>query len=489
MKHLVQDFTAHVTRNTPFARNAHIRRTHMQLTRQLATFAANTGYAQLPADVVRQTKAVIMDTLGCGIAGYTIAHEELAPLIRLAKSQGGAGKAMIFCDGHMTTASQAAFANGGIIHTIDFDDTNATCFGHFGATLLPTVAALGQEWGASGAQVIAAFAVGYDIAARVGRTVWPSHYDHWHPTATMGNIGAAVAAGKLLGFDAGKMDRAISLAADEAAGLRYCIDHGDFSKLLHPALAAMKGVMVALLVDGGAAGPQGLLEYKSGFCNTFSSSPNPEAGVEDLGERFEIMNDIIKAFPTINCSQAPIQGMLELIARHDIAAADIEHIHVTRMYRYASKEQGINYAPETVLAARLSIPFCVSLAAHRRRVTLDEFTRDNLRDPSINALMRKVEITMDEALNRKYPGGTAAMILRVRVKNGREFEQFVRYPKGNPNSPMSPEDVQRKFETLAGRTLDDGRIGQLSDLLSRLETLGDINELVDPVRLAERGAA
>ena len=228
-----------------------------QVTAELARFAAGTTYDRLPGEVVRQAKAVIMDTLGCAIAGYTLAREELAPLLHVARSQGGAGPAMIFCDGHHTTPAQAAMANGGMIHTIDFDDTSSTCFGHFGATLLPVTAALGQQLGASGEQVITAFVTGYDIATRAGRSVWPSHYDAWHPTATLGNIGAAVAAGKLLGFDADRMELAIGLAADEAAGLRYCIDHGDFSKLLHPALAAMKGILVALMVQGGARGPRG----------------------------------------------------------------------------------------------------------------------------------------------------------------------------------------------------------------------------------------
>lgn len=454
----------------------------MGLTRDLAGFAAATGYAQLPSEVAAKTRAVIMDTLGCAIAGYTIAREELAPLIRLAKTQGGSGPAGIVCDGHKTTVTQAAFANGGIIHTIDFDDTSATCFGHFGASLLPTVLALGQERGSSGADIITAFAVGYDVAVRVGRTVWPSHYDHWHPTSTLGTIGAAIAAGKLLQFDAERMERAISLAADEASGLRYCIDHGDFSKLLHPAMAAMKGVMAALLVEGGALGPLGLLEYRSGFCATFSEQPDLAAGSEALGERFEILNDIIKAFPTINCSQAPIQGLLQLAEAHDIDPAAIERIHLTRMFRYSSKDQGINYAPETLLAARLSIPFCLSLAAHRRRVTLDEFTPDNLRDPAINALMHKVEIVMDEALNREYPGGTAAMVLRVELKDGRALEQFVRYPKGNPNNPLSPAEVEAKFRGLAARTLGTAQIDRLTGLLARLDSLGDINGLVEATR-------
>jgi len=454
----------------------------MGLTRDLAVFAASTGFGQLPEAVMAKTRAVIMDTFGCAIAGYTIAREELSPLLHLAKSQGGSGLAMIFCDGHQTSVSQAAFANGGIIHTIDFDDTSSTCFGHFGATLLPAVAAIGQERRASGADAIAAFAVGYDVATRVGRTVWPSHYDHWHPTATLGIIAAAVAAGKLLHFDAERMDRVISMAADEAAGMRYCIDHGDFSKLLHPALSAMKGVMAALLVESGAKGPLGLLEYKSGFCATFSEKPDVAAGALELGERFEILNDIIKAYPTINCSQAPIQGMLMLVEQEGFAAADIEKIHLTRMFRYSSKDQGINYAPETLLAARLSIPFCLSLAAHCRRVTLDDFTVENLRAPSINALMHRVEIVMDEELNRKYPGGTAAMILRVKLTDGRELEQFVRYPKGNPNNPLSTAEVETKYRALAARTLPQEKIDKLANLLLRLETLSDVNTLVDATR-------
>lgn len=455
-----------------------------KVTAALARFAAHTTFARLPPEVVRQAKAVIMDTLGCAIAGYTLAREELKPLLHVARAQGGTGPAMIFCDGHHTSVAQAAMANGGMIHTIDFDDTSSTCFGHFGATLLPVTAALGQQLHASGAQVIEAFVTGYDIAVRAGRSVWPSHYDAWHPTSTLGNIGAAVAAGKLLGFDADRMELAIGLAADEAAGLRYCIDHGDFSKLLHPALAAMKGILVALMVDGGAGGPRGILEDpKAGFCHAFSLEPRPAAALEGLGERYEITNDIIKAFPTINCSQAPIQGMLALAREHDLQPQDIERIHLTRMYRYSSRDQGINYAPETVLAARLSIPFCLSLAAHKRRITLDEFTRANLQDAGINALMHKVEIEMDEELNRRYPGGTAAMILRVAVKGGKTFEQFVRYPKGNPNNPMSPADVQEKFTALAERTLPPAQVARIGATLLALDTLADIGELVEQVRI------
>jgi 2-methylcitrate dehydratase PrpD len=246
----------------------------------------------------------------------------------------------------------------------------------------------------------------------------------------------------------------------------------------------MKGVMAAL-IENGAAGPEGVLEYKSGFCSTFSSAPDPDAGIEALRERFEILGDIIKGYPTINCSQAPIQAMVDIAVRHDVSPRDIERIHLTRMLRPSSGEQGVNYSPGTVLAARLSIPYCLALAAHRRKVTLDDFTRENLQDSSINALMHKVEITVDEALNRKYPGGTAAMILRVQMKDGRRFEHFVRYPKGNPNNPMSVEEVQQKCFALVSRTLPAPRTRALIDTLSRLETLSDIAPLLDGTRISQ----
>ena len=146
-----------------------------------------------------------------------------------------------------------------------------------------TVFALGERLKVDGSSLINAFVVGFEVGARVGRSMMPSHYRYWHPTSTFGSLASAAAACKLLNLDAAQTEQILGLAADEAAGLRYCIDKGDFSKSLHPGFAAMRGIMLALLGQKGATGPKGLLEYSTGFCRAFSEDPKIEKITEGLG--------------------------------------------------------------------------------------------------------------------------------------------------------------------------------------------------------------
>ena len=197
----------------------------------------------------------------------------------------------------------AALANATMVHTVDFDDTHPGSVSHFGASLLATVIAVGERTGASGKDVITAFVAGYEVGARVGNSVnkeGRTHYKYWHPTATAGTIGAAAAAAKLMKLDQDGIEQAIGLGVDQAAGFRYCIDKGDFSKSLHPGWSAMRGVMAAQLITIGVSGPKGLLEYESGFCKAMSSSPNLDELTRGLGTEFEIMQDAFKFYPTIH---------------------------------------------------------------------------------------------------------------------------------------------------------------------------------------------
>ena len=159
---------------------------------------------------------------------------------------------------------------------------------HLGSSLVATTFALGEELNSSGEEIIEAFVIGFDVAGRIGRCAMPSHYKYWHPTATFGGIGAAVAAAKLLKLESKQIEMTIGLAADAAGGLRYGVDNGDFSKSLHPAMAAMKAVLFAQLIKNGATGPLGILEYSSGFLNAFSEEPNFEPLLDRLGEYYEI---------------------------------------------------------------------------------------------------------------------------------------------------------------------------------------------------------
>lgn len=447
----------------------------MKTTEHLARLIVEHRFSDLPSEVRKVARYTIADTVGCCIGGYTAAGEECSWIINLVKDLGGRPEATVFMDGFRTSAPLAALANGTMIHTIDFDDTHLGSISHFGASLVPTVFSLAERLNANGPSVLEAFVVGFEVAARVGRRMMPSHYKYWHPTSTFGSLASAAAACKLLKLDQLKTEYALGLAADLAAGLRYCIDKGDFSKSLHPGFAAMRGVMLALLIQKGAHGPVGILEYPTGFCSALSQEPEIHKITEGLGETYEISSNSLKAYPTILCSHSSIQAIQEMMREH--AVDDSEIVKIRLRISETVKGQGQNYHPETPLAARLSIPFCVALAAIDKKVGLTQFAREKLDDPRVREFMKRIEIQEDPSLNRHYPD-TLASIAELETKDRGTIRHQVIYPKGNTRNPLTESDIADKFEELCSLSLGKARCEELLEMLFNLDQLDSVEKLV-----------
>jgi len=447
----------------------------MGATQILAEYVKKTSFAELPGEAVQKTKGIILDTLGCGIAGYSLAPQEFRWIFDLVQELGGTPESTVYVEGLKTSAPQAALVNGTLIHTIDFDDTHLGSISHLGASVIPATLALGERIGADGPALITATVLAYEVAGRVGKCIMPSHYQYWHPTGTLGTMGAAVAASKLLGLDTDQAEQAISLAADVAAGLRYCIDFGDFSKSLHPGLAAWKGVMAARIAQKGAHLPKGLLEYKSGFCQAYSDAPNIPSLTENLGTSYEILTNSLKAFPTILCSHAPLQGVMKIASENKLRLEEVEAIHFR--VTPTAPGQGMNYSPETPLAARLSIPYCVSIALAEGQISMDQFQEEKLKDPKIREFMKKITLEPDPKFSEEYPGTLAAQV-EIQTKDGRRFEDESIYPKGHPQNPMTEEEIEEKFRRLANLTLDRGQTEQIIEKVRGMERLKNTKDLV-----------
>ena len=444
------------------------------LTRQLAEFVAHTCCDDLPSEVVEQAKLFILDTLGCALGGRIQAKEEVAWVTGFAASQGANGQSTVFGESGKTSAVTAALTNGAMAHTIDFDDTHMPSIAHLGSSLVATTFALGEELHLSGKEIIEAFVLGFDVAGRVGRCTMPTHYKYWHPTATFGGIGAAAAAAKLLKLDAEGIEMTMGLAADAAGGLRYGVDNGDFSKSLHPAMAAMKAVLFAQLIKSGATGPRGILEYSSGFLNAFSEEPNTEPLLDRLGEYYEISVGGLKSLPTIQCSHTAVAKTLELVSEHNLETADISEVSIVQSETMPG--QGMNYTPKSPLAARLSTPFAVSLGLKDGAVTLERFSDETLADPDINDLMSRIKIEASMELAEKYPDTVAALV-DVKTRDGRVFSGEQIYAKGDPNNRMTPGEITAKFRTLATVALGIERVEQVAADILALEMTEDLCEV------------
>jgi len=447
----------------------------MGATQVLAEYVNQTSFSALPKEVVRKAKGIVLDTLGCGIAGYTLARHEFHWILEQIKEMGGNPQSTIFLDGMKTSTPQAALVNGALIHTVDFDDTHMGSISHLGASVVSSTLAMGEKVGSDGPSLIIAIVSAYEVAGRIGKAIMPSHYKYWHPTGTLGTIATAVSSSKLLGLKTERLEQAISLAADGASGLRYCIDFGDFSKSLHPGLSAWHGIMAAQIIRRGAVGPKGLLEYKSGFCEAYSDEPNLKALTEGLGTFYEIANDSLKAFPTILCSHTPIQGTIKLMKSKNLRLEDVESIHFR--VTPTAPGQGMNYSPDSPLAARLSIPYCVSMAAAEGHISMDQFQEAKVLDPKIREFMKKVTLESDPEFNHKYPG-TLASHVEIRTKDGSRFKEESIFPKGHPENPMTDEEIKEKFRRLALVTLDRVQTEQIIEKVYDLENLKSAKDLV-----------
>jgi len=260
----------------------------MKPTEQLSKFIVETNYEDLPADVIELVKNSLLDSLACGIAGFTLETHSLKPVLEIVKALGGKEDATVMVDGFKTNALNAAFTNGSFIHSIDFDDTHQAALTHTSSVMVPAALSLGEKLGATGKDVILAIALGYEAATKVGQSVMPGLVRFWHSTALNGTIGAAALGGKLLKLNAEKMNLAFGIAADIASGTLACIEFGDITKSLHAGMAAMKGLLAAWLVKEGATGPANIFEYAKGYCNAYSDNPKIEKITENLGNPFEI---------------------------------------------------------------------------------------------------------------------------------------------------------------------------------------------------------
>ena len=223
-------------------------------------------------------------------------------------------------------------------------------------------------------------------------------------------------------------------------------------------MAAMKAVLFAQLINNGATGPLGILEYSSGFFNAFSEEPNFEPLLDRLGEYYEISVGGLKSYPTIQCSHTAISKTLELVQENGLHKDDIAEVSIVQSETMPG--QGMNYNPQSPLAARLSTPFAVSLGLQDGGVSLERFTEDTLADPEINEIMSRIKIDSSTQLAEEHPN-TVASIVDIKTRDGRSFSGKQIFAKGDPNNRMTAIEIEDKFRKLSAPILGKEKVTKL----------------------------
>jgi len=440
----------------------------MNETRILAEFVAGLRYEDLPQSVVDQAARIMVDTLGCAISAWREDPAKARLALELAKLYASdSGASVVGSAGVKSQPAFAALANGILANAADNDDTHKRALLHTGSVVVPPALALAQTERLSGRELIVALVAGYEVAVRVGMAVMPTHYRYWHSTATNGTFGAAATAAKAFRLDADGVQRTLGLGGTQAAGLNTFFESGDMTKSIHPGKAAFNGILSAQLARLGATSPPSILEHPKGYLNAFSTEPKPQKLIEGLGTSWEILQNGFKYFPSILASHSPIQATLAIVQKHAIDPMQIARIS-NETYNTV-KTHFSNKDVSTVMAARVSVPYCIAIAAIDGKLTQAQFAPARIHDPLLREVLANTEIIADAQLNALYPDKFPARVT-ITLKSGAAFQETVLFPKGDPQDPLSRDEIDAKFRDNVAAMLSPARADKL---LHAVYTLSD----------------
>jgi 2-methylcitrate dehydratase len=446
---------------------------------QLAEYAAGLRYKDLTPEAVHECKRRLIDTLGCLAGGFGARPSVIART--LARRGRGEPPARILGTQERSTPELAAFANGVMMRYLDFNDA---CFGKSAghpSDIFAAVLAVADAMRADGRSVITASALAYDVFCNMSESV--AREQGWdHPV--FGVIADAVGAGKLLGLPRGKMGNAIALAVIPNMALEQTRT-GELSmwKGCAAANAARNGVFAAQLAQEGLSGPAQAIEGKWGLWHPLGRFQwQPFGG---RGGPFRVTQTHIKYFPAVVHAQTPITVALELHGKagpEEIEAIAIETYWVAE--RYVDRDNAL-WHPATRETADHSIPYCVAAALLDGAVTEASFSARRIRDARISALVERTTIRENPAYTRLHPHEWPCRI-ELALRGGGKRTAQARYFKGHAMRPLSDEEVERKFRTLAEPVLGLRGADAVLATAWKLEKLADVRDLL---KLLKFGAA
>jgi len=451
----------------------------MGITAELSRFSADMRLDALPPDVVTRARFLVLDLVG-NIVRARHDAESTASFLGAARALGMTGGNFgVFGDPARYTALGAAFLNGALAHSLDFDDTHAAGSLHPGAPVIPAALAAGEMVGASGADVLAAIIAGYEITCRVALALpAKAHYDRgYHPTATCGAFGAAAAAGRVFGFSAEQIEGALGTVLSQAAGSLQFLANGAWTKRHQVGWSALNGLAAAVLVKEGFKGASEALEGRHGFLRAYAPEPKPERAVEDLGTVFELMKTAVKPYPSCRYGHAGIDAALALRNAEKFRPEEIESVTLglPKAGMLLIGEPAEHKAnPQNVVDGQFSGPFVLSSALVTGAMGWDSYR--NLQEPTVRAMLAKVLCQFDPEIEAEFPANMSGKVT-IRAR-GKDFVQKVVVPKGEPDNFLTEAELRAKFSGLTDAVLGTDRAAKLADAVLAINTTNDISSLM-----------
>ncbi len=436
------------------------------LSKLLANFVYSLDYSILPAEVVHQAKRCLLDYLGVVLRG---SNTQTADKIRDFLSKfNDKPEVTVFGYQRKTDLLKAALVNGITSHILELDDGHRSASVHPGSAIISAILSLIEKEKLDGKKAIVGLVAGYETALRIGKAIQPSHRKlGFHATATCGTFGAAMAASKILNLSEQQTSYALGIAGSSASGLLQFLEDGTDVKQYHPGKAALCGLLASFLAQSGLTSPNNILEGERGFLQAFSENINLSMLTEALGQNFAIMDIYFKPYAACRHCHAPIEAILNISrGNNDL---HINNIEIISVFTYKSAVDGhSDPCPQNVVGAKMSIPYSVAVALKTGWAGPDQFEPSYFKDPEILNLAKKVETKEEAAFTQLVPDKRPALV-EITMLDGRKFQDRVDLPKGEPENPLSDEEIRNKFTELASSCRSKEEIKKIIDIVENAE--------------------
>ena len=436
------------------------------LSAELAAFAANLRYEDIPAPVLRRAEDLLLDCLASILAGASA--RAVQAIDRYAAAMGPAdGPSEVLITRRRTTPLFAAMVNAAAAHVVEQDDVHNGSVFHPAAVVFPPALAVAQALGRSGRVLLVASVAGDEVGIRVGEFLGRSHYKIFHTTGTAGTLAAAVTTGRLLNLSAEEMLHALGSAGTQAAGLWEFLRDAADSKQLHTAKAAADGITAAYLAREGFTGARHILEGPQGMAAGMSTDADPSRLCDRLGERWALAETSFKFHASCRHTHPAADALQQALRDNNLTEADIERV-VAHVHQGAIDVLGPVVNPQTVHQSKFSMGTVLALIARQGRAGLAEFDA-GLDDPGVATFRGKVEMELDPEVDGAYPQRWIGKVT-VYTRDGRKLHGRVDEPKGDPGNTLSRAEIEDKTLSL-GRYADAATEQELHGLIAAIWNL------------------
>ena len=457
-----------------------------QTTKILIEEIMNINRNNLDSKTVDKAKLAILDSIGCAIYGSNTPWSKI--IVDYVRDLSSKATSTVFLSDIKTDPSNAAFANGTMIHGYEMDDIFMEGKIQPGGVVIPAALSVSEMIDADGITLIEAIVWGYEAMGRIGLGLGPKAAKSrgWHITGITGTFGAAAAAGRLLELSKDEMASAFGLAGTQSAGLFAFTSDGSMSKRIHPGLASQKGVMSAILAKKGFRGPTKILEATDGgFLKTFSDGYDLGKIHKKKEDKLIIERSGFKLYSCCGSINPALDAIKKLVSdeRHSEDRVDSIDIGVSKL---VLEQCGWNYEPFSVLQAQMSLKFCVASMIRDGQVFINQFTDTKISDPKTVELSKKVNVYVDREADAMYPKKNPARVT-LKMIDGSQSTIYVDEPIGvSETNVASPDDLVSKFNSLSVPVIGSLKARKIINEIMNLEKNSNLNDFLSYLRGGSR---